>query len=114
MTSVRARVSLYALAPAVGVLLLSAVAARAGEPARPGGLLFHLTVAPEPREVAFDRTLREAGPEVREAPAAEILPDGSVRYGQGRSAVTVTVKNPCPPETAHFGPPPLPGRRVRE
>src|SRR5437016_3914740 len=38
-----------------------------------------------------------------------VQPDGSVRYGN----VSVTVKNPCPPGTAHYEAPPLPGRRLR-
>ena len=30
---------------------------------------------------------------------------------EGRAIVTL--KNPCPPGTAHYEPPPLPGRRLR-
>jgi hypothetical protein len=110
MTRVR---PLAALAVVAGAVLTTAVTARAEGPARAGLLLFHLAVAPESRELAFDQALREEGPTARDSSAVEVLPDGSVRYGQGRSAVTVTVKNPCPPGS-HFGPPPLPGRRVRE
>jgi hypothetical protein len=40
-----------------------------------------------------------------------VQPDGSVRYGAGAGSVTVLLKNPCPPGTAHYEPPPLPGRR---
>jgi hypothetical protein len=63
----------------------------------------------ESRDVAFDEALRDAGP----APASTdgvMQPDGSVRYG--RTTVSI-VRNPCPPGTAHYEPPPLPGRRAR-
>jgi hypothetical protein len=63
----------------------------------------------ESREAAFDMSLRDDAPPPRTT-AMEILPDGTVRYGD----VTVTVKNPCPPGTAHYEPPPLPGRRARK
>jgi len=62
----------------------------------------------ERREAAFDQALKEDGPRPR-GPAGVVQEDGSVRYG----SVSVTVKNPCPPGTAHYEPPPLPGRRVR-
>lgn len=106
----RVRLSLAAV---VGTLLVAA-GVQAGEGARPALSLFQITATPEPRELAFDRALRDEGPAERDANRAEILPDGSVRYARGRSVVTVTVKNPCPPGTAHFSPPPLPGRRLRE
>jgi|SRR5262252_8376002 len=57
----------------------------------------------ETRDAAFDRAMKEPGPPARR-PDGEIQPDGSVRYG----AVTVTVRNPCPPGT-HYELP-LPGR----
>jgi len=60
------------------------------------------------REAAFDQSLKEDG-RAPLPPAGVVQPDGSVRYGN----VTVTVKNPCPPDSAHYEPPPLPGRRVR-
>jgi hypothetical protein len=62
----------------------------------------------ESREVAFDEALK-SGPLPPQGPVMEVLPDGSVRYGD----VTMTVKNPCPPGTEHYEPPPLPGRRAR-
>lgn len=66
-------------------------------------------VAPviESREMAYDRALRDSGPEPAPSAIAQVLDDGTVRYGR----TTITVKNPCPPGTAHYEPPPLPGRR---
>ncbi|MGH7324169.1 MAG: hypothetical protein ACREJ9_05915 [Candidatus Rokuibacteriota bacterium] len=76
-------------------------------------MMLNILSAPvEPREAAYDRALKEDGP----APRAEgfvLQPDGSMVYGSGRGTVTVTVKNPCPPGSAHYEPPPLPGRRLR-
>ena len=57
---------------------------------------------------AFNKSLREEGPAPRSR-NGEVQPDGSVRYGN----VTVTVRNPCPPESGHIEPLPLPGRRAR-
>ena len=72
-------------------------------------LILSIVGAPiERREAAFDQALKEEGPRPR-GPAGVVQEDGSVRYG----SVSVTVKNPCPPGTAHYEPPPLPGRRVR-
>ena len=56
----------------------------------------------ETRDAAFDRAMKEPGPPARR-PDGDIS-DGSVRYG----ALTVTVRNPCPPGT-HYELP-LPGR----
>jgi hypothetical protein len=66
----------------------------------------------EPRVSAFDQALREDGPPRRTA-ACETQPDGRVLCGTGPGSVAVTVRNPCPPGTAHYEPPPLPGRRAR-
>jgi hypothetical protein len=63
----------------------------------------------ESRDAAYDESLKRGAPVPRDLSEGEVLPDGSVRYGK----VTVTVRNPCPPGTAHYEPPPLPGRRVR-
>ena len=72
-------------------------------------MLLTITSVPvEAREVAFDRTLKEAGPAPR-APLAEVLPDGSVKIDRA----VITVRNPCPPGTINHEPPPLPGRRAR-
>ena len=48
------------------------------------------------RESPLDQAARESGPRPRPAEAG---------------VVSITVKNPCPPGTAHYEPPPLPGRR---
>jgi hypothetical protein len=62
----------------------------------------------EPREAAYNESLRQEGPRPSSRDG-EIQPDGTVRYGN----VTVSVRNPCPPDSAHYAPPPLPGRRAR-
>src|SRR5204863_9188329 len=57
---------------------------------------------------ALGRELMDPGPPP--APqGGEVQPDGSVKYGN----LSVTVRNPCPPGTAHYEPPPLPGRPAR-
>ena len=72
-------------------------------------MLLTITSVPvEAREVAFDRTLKEAGPAPR-APLAEVLPDGSVKIDRA----VITVRNPCPPGAMNHEPPPLPGRRAK-
>lgn len=48
------------------------------------------------RDSPLDQAARESGPAPRPAEPG---------------IVTITVKNPCPPGTAHYEPPPLPGRR---
>lgn len=62
----------------------------------------------ESRTSAFDEALRRPAPSVSDGSAGEVLADGSVRYGR----TVITVKNPCPPGTDHWEPPPLPGRRA--
>jgi hypothetical protein len=72
-------------------------------------MLLSITSVPlEAREVAYDRTLKEAGPAPR-APMAEILPDGSVKMDRA----VITVRNPCPPGTMNHEAGPLPGRRAK-
>ena len=72
-------------------------------------MLLTITSVPvEAREVAFDRTLKEAGPTPRSA-LAEVLPDGSVKIDRA----VITVRNPCPPGTMYHDPTPLPGRRAK-
>jgi hypothetical protein len=100
---------------ALGALLLlgawagSAAADEAKTPVSASMLLKILAPAVEPRQTAFDEALKEPGPARRAFGEGEVLPDGSVRYG----SVTVTVRNPCPPGSGHYEPPPLPGRRAR-
>jgi hypothetical protein len=91
---------------AVGALPARADEAKAAVSA---SMLLRITTTPiEPREVAFDRSLKEAGPAPR-PPLAEVLPDGSLKVDRA----IVTVRNPCPPGTTHYEPVPLPGRRAK-
>ena len=73
-------------------------------------MLLSIMSAPvDSRRSAYDEALRQPAPPAPDSSAGEVLPDGSVRYGR----TVITVKNPCPPGTAHYEPPPLPGRRGR-
>src|SRR5437016_5219059 len=88
----------------------AATADEAKAPISAARLLNLLNAPVESRDSTFDKSLRDAGPAPR--PAAdqgEVLEDGSVRYGR----TIVTVRNPCPPGSLHYEPPPLPGRRAR-
>jgi hypothetical protein len=53
----------------------------------------------ESAETAFNKQLKKdaAAPIAKRLDDAEVLADGSVRYGNGTKSVTVTIKNPCPP-----------------
>ncbi len=96
-------VALLAAAPA------APAAAEEAKTAVSASMLLSIMAAPtESRQAAYDRSLTEDGPPPA-GPLGVVQPDGSVRYGR----VTVTVKNPCPPGTPHYEPPPLPGRRGR-
>lgn len=92
-----------------------AAAARADEAKAPinAAVLLNM-LAPsttESRDAAFDRSMKEPGPGPRSGPSeGQVQPDGSVRYG----STVITVRNPCPPGTVHYEPPPLPGRVVRK
>ena len=67
--------------------------------------------ASESRDAAFDRAMKEPSPGPRSGfPEGQVQSDGSVRYG----STVITVRNPCPPGTGHYEPPPLPGRAVRK
>jgi hypothetical protein len=73
-------------------------------------MILNLLAQPiEAREAAYNDSLRapETTPKADPSAIGEVLDDGTVRYGR----TTITVKNPCPPGTAHYEPPPLPGRR---
>jgi len=61
-------------------------------------LLNIMTQPSAPRASALDESLRDPGPPPRKADPP---------------AVTITVRNPCPPGDLHYELPPLPGRRVR-
>ena len=95
----------------MGALVAPAMADEAKTPVNASVLMNILTAPVESRESAHDQSLKDEGPAPRSAWVTQ--PDGSVRYGSGKGSVSVTVKNPCPPGTAHYEPPPLPGRRVR-
>lgn len=92
----------------VGLWLVPAAADEAKTPLSATMMLNILSAPAERRDTAYDRSIKEEGPPPR-AELGEVQPDGSVKYG----AVSVTVRNPCPPGTAHYLPPPLPGRRAR-
>ena len=89
----------------VGAWATGAVADEAKSPISSALLLNIMAPVAESRDAAFDRAMKEPPP-APPRPEGEIQPDGSVRYG----SVTITVKNPCPPGTAHYEPPPRPGR----
>jgi hypothetical protein len=73
-------------------------------------MMLNILSAPTPaRESAYDRSITDPGPAPR-SDEPVVQPDGSVRYG----SVSMTIKNPCPPGTAHYEPAPLPGRKVRK
>jgi hypothetical protein len=92
--------------------LLAAPAAVADEAKAPvtASMILNIVAAPvQPRTSAYDEALKRPTAPPPDDAVGEVLPDGSVRYGRA----IVTVKNPCPPGTAHYEPPPLPGRRPR-
>lgn len=92
---------------AVVGLWASAAGAEEAKSQITASMVLNVLGSAEPRGSAFDQGLKEGGPAPL-PPAGEVQPDGSVRYGR----VVVTVKNPCPPGTAHYEPAPLPGRRT--
>jgi hypothetical protein len=91
------------------LVAMPAAADEAKAPVSASMLLKIMSTPLEAREVAFDRSLKEAGPPPR-PPLAEVLPDGSVKVDRA----VITVRNPCPPGTTHYEPAPLPGRRARK
>jgi hypothetical protein len=96
---------------ALALAALGATAAQADEAkvvVRASMLLTISSIPVEAREVAYDRTLKDAGPAPR-SPLAEVLPDGSVKVDRA----VITVRNPCPPGTMNHDPSPLPGRRAK-
>ncbi|HYE90623.1 MAG TPA: hypothetical protein VEA38_06385 [Terriglobales bacterium] len=91
------------------VLALGAGAAVADEARTPVSAAMILSIVSSPvesRRSAYDEALARPAPPAPDNRTAEVLPDGSVRYGR----TTITVKNPCPP--GHHEPMPLPGRRA--
>jgi len=97
------RVALAGAVILAGAWSATALADEVKSPISASMLLTISSPLSETRDAAFDRAMMEPGPPARR-PDGEIQPDGSVRYG----AVTVTVRNPCPPGT-HYELP-LPGR----
>jgi len=100
------------MAAGVALVLAASGAAAADEAKTPVSAAMILSIVGAPvvdsRSSAFDEALRRpAPPAAADSSQGEVLPDGSVRYGR----TIVTVKNPCPPGTAHWEPPVLPGRR---
>jgi hypothetical protein len=97
---------------AVSLVLAGGWAAPAGAdeakaPISAALLLNVLAPAAESQDAAFDRAMKEPSPGPRSGfPEGQVQPDGSVRYG----STVITVRNPCPPGTVHYEPPPLPGR----
>ena len=88
-----------ALAGVLLVLGVWAAGAAAEEAKAPVSAALILNIMAQPialRESPLDQAARESGPRPRPAEAG---------------VVSITVKNPCPPGTAHYEPPPLPGRR---
>ena len=88
-----------ALAGALLALGVWASCAAAEEAKAPVSAAMILNIMAQPivlRESPLDQAARESGPRPRPAEAG---------------VVSITVKNPCPPGTAHYEPPPLPGRR---
>lgn len=76
-------------------------------------MMLNILSAPSPaRDAAYDRSITDPGPAPR-SDEGVVQPDGSVRYGSEGRGVSVIIKNPCPPGTAHYEPPPVPGRRAR-
>ena len=102
--------SIGRMAAGVALVLAASGAAGADEAKTPlnASMILSIVGAPvQTRTSAFDESLKRPAPPVVDSSQGEVLPDGSVRYGRA----VVTVKNPCPPGTAHWEPPPLPGRR---
>ena len=95
---------------ALALVLAAGGTAAADEAKTPlsAAMILNIVTAPvERRTSAFDESLKRPAPAAESSSEGEWQVDGSVRYGR----TTITVKNPCPPGTAHWEPPPLPGRR---
>jgi hypothetical protein len=101
------------LSTAALLVVLAGVGAAAAEevktPIRATMFLDLTAPRAESRETAYRESLLAEGPAPVRRGFGEVQEDGSVRYGD----LTVTVRNPCPPGTAHYDPAPLPGRRSK-
>lgn len=83
-----------------GAGLLAGVSTAAAEEVRQqlnAPMILNLMARPlESPEAAFNKELKNYAA-VPKGDDAEVLPDGSVRYGRGAKSLTVTIRNPCPP-----------------
>src|SRR6267378_2785465 len=93
----------------LGALAASSAAEELKTPIRASMLLDLTAPRAESRDTAYQESLRAEGPAPLRRGFGEVQEDGSVRYGD----LSVTVRNPCPPGTAHYEPAPLPGRRSK-
>lgn len=101
--------SVLAMLVALGTLGVGRAAADEAKAPVSASMFLSIMATPvETRDQAYNRSLKEPGPAPR-PPLAEVLPDGSVKVDRA----IITVRNPCPPGTVHYDPPPLPGRRSR-
>ena len=100
-----------AAAALLGVLAATGAAAadEVKTPIRASMLLDLTAPRAQSRDTAYQESLRAEGPAPVRRGFGDVQDDGSVRYGD----VSVTVRNPCPPGTAHYEPAPLPGRRSK-
>src|SRR2546427_12563411 len=87
----------------VGASVAGTVAEEAKSPISAALLLNIMAPVAESRDAAFDRAMKEPAPPPLRA-EGHVQPDGSVRYG----SMTLTVRNPNPPRTLHYQPPPEP------
>jgi len=105
------RPTIVAAAALLGALATAGAAAadEVKTPIRASMLLELSAPRAQSRDTAYMESLRSEGPSPVKRGIGEVQDDGSVRYGD----VTVSVRNPCPPGTAHVEPAPLPGRRSK-
>jgi hypothetical protein len=113
--------STRAIASALLILLLGAAAPAAADELRQGLnaplILQTLSRPADKQETIMKEGLRRDAElsKVTRPSEGQVMPDGSVRYGNMDGAsVSVTIKNPCPPgDIAHEMAVPLPGRGRR-
>src|SRR5438046_6236808 len=107
----RMRPTTVLAAALLGALAATGVAAadEVKTPIRASMLLELTAPRAQSRDTAYQESLRAEGPAPVRRGFGEVQDDGSIRYGD----LSVTVRNPCPPGTAHFEPAPLPGRRSK-
>jgi hypothetical protein len=99
MTTRTVSFGLIATAIGIGAVLPASADEPQVKPA-PAPMILNLLNRPlESPESAFNKQLKNeiGAPLAQRNDQPQILPDGSVRYGSGSRAVTVTIKNPCPP-----------------